>query len=334
MHRCFNIISAFFLVALFSACATAVYVPLEILRPAEAALPDSIHKLAIVINAPERTPKEDEGEIVDIHNVHQRLQIERENLIPHFTKSLSRSLRNASGRMLSIIRMKNDSVTGDILPSHKIGAIRDSLKADAILSLDELSVIPSIKLKRINDVFVFGDLNVIVRANLKLYNGYEVFPHIYSCIDTVSWQSYGETEDLALKQFPSFQDCLIEAASYSGQQVCKKFYSYIDNVDRYYFVTLHPLMKEANLYWTKGSYEEASFLWEYIYDNAGKMERKAKAAANMALYEELNDRYESALNWIKKSLDIFTESPDRYSDYIEYLLDYQQQLKVRIRENR
>ena len=43
MHRCFNIISAFFLVALFSACATAVYVPLEILRPAEAALSDSIH---------------------------------------------------------------------------------------------------------------------------------------------------------------------------------------------------------------------------------------------------------------------------------------------------
>ena len=62
-------------------------------------------------------------------------------------------------------------------------------------------------------------------------------------------------------------------------------------------------MKEANSYWNRGNYEEASYLWEYVYENAEKMGRKAKAAANMALYEELNDRYDSALDWVKKSLN-------------------------------
>ena len=127
---------------------------------------------------------------------------------------------------------------------------------------------------------------------------------------------------------------MIDATNHSGYQVSKKFYPYIDNADRFYFVTPYPLMKEANSYWNRGNYEEASYLWEYVYENAEKMGRKAKAAANMALYEELNDRYDSALDWVKKSLNIFLESPEKYSNYIEYLLEYQQQLNVRIQENR
>ena len=54
----------------------------------------------------------------------------------------------------------------------------------------------------------------------------------------------------------------------------------------------------------------------------------------MSLYVELNDLYDSALDWVKKSLNIFLESPEKYSNYIEYLLEYQQQLNVRIQENK
>lgn len=332
MRYCLNTISLLF-VLLFTSCATAVYVPLEILRPSETTLPDSLRTLAIVINTTERTPIEDEGEIIDAYNERQRLQIKRENLILHFIKSISSSLKQASGRTLSVVSMQNDSVTEYILSNNKIQAIRDSLNADAVLSLDGLSVIPSIRLRQVDEALFFGDLDIAVRADLKLYMKDKYLPDVFSCKDTVSWQSYGETENRTLDRFPSFQNCLIDATSYSGYQASKKFYPYIDNVDRFYFVTPYPLMKEANSYWNRGNYEDASYLWEYIYENTEKMDRKAKAAANMALYEELNDQYDSALDWVKKSLDIFMESPEKYSNYIEYLLEYQQQLNVRIQEN-
>ena len=193
------------------------------------------------------------------------------------------------------------------------------------------------KKKKWTDISIsqfFGDLDIAVYADLKLYMGEKYLPSVFSCKDTISWQSYGETENRTLDRFPSFQNCLIDATNHSGYQVSKKFYPYIDNADRFYFVTPYPLMKEANSYWNRGNYEEASYLWEYVYENAEKMGRKAKAAANMALYEELNDRYDSALDWVKKSLNIFLESPEKYSNYIEYLLEYQQQLNVRIQENR
>ena len=64
MHYWLNTISLLFIL-LFTSCATAVYVPLEILRPSETILPDSLRTLAIVINTPERTPVEDEGDIID-----------------------------------------------------------------------------------------------------------------------------------------------------------------------------------------------------------------------------------------------------------------------------
>ena len=225
-------------------------------------------------------------------------------------------------------------MTEYILPEDKVRLIKDSLNADAILSLDRLSVIPSIHLTQVDEALFFGDLDIAVYADLKLYMGEKYLPSVFSCKDTISWQSYGETENRTLDRFPSFQNCLIDATNHSGYQVSKKFYPYIDNADRFYFVTPYPLMKEANSYWNRGNYEEASYLWEYVYENAEKMGRKAKAAANMALYEELNDRYDSALDWVKKSLNIFLESPEKYSNYIEYLLEYQQQLNVCIQENR
>lgn len=333
MRRCFNI-AGLILLLLFTSCATAVYVPLEILRPSETSFPDSLRVLAIVANAPERTAAEDEGTIITALNGRQRLQIKRDNLVPFFVKSMANSLKQSSGSTLSVIPVTDNWATGDAISPEKIESVKDSLKADAILSLDELSVIPFIRLTQVDEALFLGDLDVAVRGVLKLYADDSGIPEIFFCRDTISWQSYGETESRTLDRFPSFQDCLSEAANYSGQQVSRKFYPYVDNADRFYFVTQYPLMKEAGSYWSRGNYDDASYLWEYIYENTGKISRKAKAAINMALYEELNDRYESALKWVNRALDIFSRSPEKYADYIDYLSGYRRQLNIRIQENK
>ena len=201
MHYWLNTISLLFIL-LFTSCATAVYVPLEILRPSETILPDSLRTLAIVINTPERTPVEDEGEIIDAYNERQRLQIKRGNLIPHFVKSVSSSLKQASGKTLSVVSMQNDPMTEYILPEDKVRLIKDSLNADAILSLDRLSVIPSIHLTQVDEALFFGDLDIAVYADFKLYIGEKYLPSVFSCKDTISWQSYGETENRTLDRFP------------------------------------------------------------------------------------------------------------------------------------
>lgn len=332
--RCWFNITGFIFVFLFSSCATAVYVPLEILRPSEKSFSDSLHVLAILANAPERTASQDEGVIIDAFNGRQRLQIKRDNLIPFFIKSMTNSLKQSSGGTLSVISLTDNRATGDIISQDKIRLVKDSLKADAVLSLDELSVVPSIRLTRIDEALFLGDLDIAVYAALRLYADDRETSDVFFCKDTISWQSYGETENRTLDRFPSFQDCLVDAASYSGQQVSRKFYPYIDNADRFYFVTPYPLMKEANSYWNRGNYDEASYLWEYVFENAGKMSRKAKAAANMALYEELNDRYMSALEWVNRALDIFSKYPEKYTNYIDYLSGYKRQLNVRIWEDK
>lgn len=332
--RCGINIACLIFIFLLTSCATAVYVPLEILRPSETAFPDSVHVLAVVVNAPERTAAQDEGIIIDAFNERQRLQIKRDNLIPFFVKGMTNSLKQSSGGTLSVIPVTGNRDTEDAILPDEIASIKDSLKADAVLSLDELSAIPTIRLTRIDEALFLGDMDIAVRAALKLYTDDSGIPDVLFCRDTVSWQSFGETENRTLDKFPSFQNCLIDAAKYSGQQVSRKFYPYIDNADRFYFVTPYPLMKEAASYWKRGNYDDASYLWEYIFENAGKMNRKAKAAANMALYEELNDRYESALEWVNRALVIFSEFPEKYADYIDYLSGYKRQLNIRIQENK
>jgi len=90
-------------------------------------------------------------------------------------------------------------------------------------------------------------------------------------------------------------------------------------------------MKDAYRYWEEEKFEEASYIWEYVYKKGKDQGRRAKAAANLAIYNEIEENFAQALEYIEEAMKIFVEK--NYVAEAEYASSYYQDLKKRIEEN-
>ena len=57
-------------------------------------------------------------------------------------------------------------------------------------------------------------------------------------------------------------------------------------------------MDDAYDFWQQKKYKEASYLWEYVYEEQKNETTRAMAAANLAVYNELFDNYKVAIEWV------------------------------------
>lgn len=148
--------------------------------------------------------------------------------------------------------------------------------------------------------------------------------------DTLVWYAYGETPQMARMELPMFEICLEEALSLLAMKVADYLTPHERVAQRYIFVTGHAAMSDAYRYWSDGRYDEASYVWEYVYENARENGRKAKAAANLAVYYELEDNYVEALKYARQARSLFIE--ERYVGETEYIGAYCKDLDQRIKE--
>lgn len=149
--------------------------------------------------------------------------------------------------------------------------------------------------------------------------------------DTVSWSAYGETPQWAREELPTFEECIYEAIVSLATRTSQYLVPHNHTVERYIFVTGHSAMRDAYRYWGKGKYTEAAYIWEYVYEKGKNRGRRAKAAANLAIFHELNDNYEKALEYAHKALTLFTDNGDVVE--ADYMTHYCNDLELRIEEN-
>ncbi len=150
--------------------------------------------------------------------------------------------------------------------------------------------------------------------------------------DTMEWYGYGASPSLARLDLPDMELCLSEAMYVLSRKAINYFVPHELVVERYIFNTGHPAMSDAYRYWENEQYDEASYVWEYVYDEAQNKGRKAKAAANLALYYELKDNYNKALTYATESHKIFVDAG--YVEEVEYMAHYCNDLRTRIADSK
>ena len=148
--------------------------------------------------------------------------------------------------------------------------------------------------------------------------------------DTLAWYAYGDTPEMARMDLPMFDICLEEALSHLSKRVADNLTPHKRVVERYIFVTGHVAMNDAYKYWQNKQYTDASYIWEYVFKNANNAGRKAKAAANLAVYYEIEDDYATAHKYAQQAHSLAIEAKDVY--VTEYLNTYCRDLEERIEE--
>jgi hypothetical protein len=229
---------------------------------------------------------------------------------------------------IRIIRVRRMDTVGLLEPLDSIALrkIKDEHPSDALISLEHYNI----------------DDSVHVRFNLEhyLYESYMGFRtttvwRIYDlvqenvfdeCIlrDTVGWDGWHESEDLALKELPLAIDAIRSAAYYAGKNYGNRISPAWKNVHRYYYISGGKQMRDAGRLAVTGDWDAASVTWTELAQGED-LKTAAKACFNMALICEMDDRLVPALDWAVKSYSLRQEKLTR--EYIDLLKQRYEDLK-------
>ena len=95
-----------------------------------------------------------------------------------------------------------------------------------------------------------------------------------------------------------------EGVYWNADKSSKNWIPYRQTEDRVFIRSSEPAMREAEYLRLKGKLEDASYMWEYVYENNSKNRLKVYSSYNLAVYYESLMDYETALSWIDKCINL------------------------------
>ena len=224
-----------------------------------------------------------------------------------------------------------------LLSENQLSIVRGGADNTAVVSLDKTDMVVNMEdhtlLGSSGETVFVTDLSVATTLNLRVYWPNKIEPSSEMVTDTLYWQSFGYTPDDAHSSLPLTAEFIQEAMRQISARVRELFIPHVDNVNRYIYTFTNPAMDDAYDFWQQKKYKEASYLWEYVYEEQKNETTRAMAAANLAVYNELFDNYKVAIEWVDKSLSLFEKRVDSNASDITALRDYRRQLMERKSDN-
>lgn len=273
MKNVFSIISIFGVVLLFSACTTIQYFSFERLQAADVYFPEQVRTVGVV------------------------------NGVPSTNGGDGKVATEAFAQEIAAANYFNQVVICDSAMQSLTRAQTDSLIQ--ALEVDMLFAIEQVEVELQKGTYYLSEL----MTNVPVVDGI-VTPLVCAYIagrdtplfsvsksDTICWELRPDlTEEIMLK----------EASEYAAKLPIQYLLPYWKEVERYYFDGGNVEMRDAGIFVREGNWEEASALWQTLYDTRkGKV--KMRAAYNLALYHELQDDLEKAREYIETASSLASE---------------------------
>lgn len=298
-------------------CSSLRYVEYDIIRPPQVML-SGTEPIAMVYNIADTAAQEIET-------------LPADTVRGIFFGLMMSSIKN-SVYTQSIDSYVMDDPTGKPVEDEHADMLTEYLGPKTIITLNEISVQPAIAVDTLDSDWYLSLRSYVAKANITIIPPDANGPLNFTVNDTLAWQGSGYTAEDAINTLPPQRETMMEALVGLNDKVSEIYLPYKEKVGRIYFVSIYPLMRKADKYWKEEKYDEASYLWEYVFENTTHKALQGKAAANMAIYEELNDRYESAIMWARMAFALFCKKSNFYDSHIAYMSDYIHQLKIRVKE--
>jgi len=229
------------------------------------------------------------------------------------------------------IREDKDTLNFDIelksMNWDTIGAISERNRSDVVISLDGLNITHVYSAKSAYGFGAYFDALLYRIGNLKIYLSalFRVYDpekkHLiekYFYRDTIYWESEGTSLNSAIRNLPSKENAISEAAYWSGFYYGERFIPKWEDVDRFYFTRGHPKLREATVLVKNDKWMDAAKIWKVMAYGPDK-KAASRAALNMALVSEMNDNLYAALNWAKKSYSL--DKKESVEQYLKVLLE-------------
>lgn len=321
-------------------CRSVSVLSFDVWRPAKVTFPPTIERVTVVNNSAE--PDEKAGNrYKDISGQEYTLVVPHDSTTYRLAECIAVDLADAH-YFPEITIFYDDSITlpkniYPLLTDSQLTTIRGGADRTAVVSLDRTDMVVNMAdqtLQGASGETVFAtDLSVATSLCVRVYWPDSLEPSTQLVADTIYWQAFGYTPDEAHGSLPQTSAFIQEAMYHVARRLRNLFIPHVDNVERYIYTSTEPAMGDAYDFWQQKKFKEASYLWEYVYEEQKNRTRRAMAAANLAVYNELFDRYDEAIEWVEKSLALFQQKADDETPDVAMLKEYRRQLLERKTDN-
>jgi len=152
--------------------------------------------------------------------------------------------------------------------------------------------------------FTIVNVLLTIRSSWYLYELSDTLPTDAAVLyDTLHLSSAGYSYRDAIGRLPNIKKAIYDLATTAGQHNAYRIFPVWDPVTRIYYTGSNKKMKEAAGYAEQNKWMAAALIWRRLAYTAGK-KLAAKAAFNMALVSEINDKLDVAVSWLQRSLDL------------------------------
>lgn len=201
--------------------------------------------------------------------------------------------------------------------------------AKIIVSLDYMHITPKMDSYTVLcDGFMkyYGYLQLDVYYYWRVYNlNTHKTSNTFLNRDTLTWENTDWVEVKPGNQLPG----VFAAAAYSGtdaaRQYAAPYLSVWENASRLIYYKGNELMEKAYGMALSGEWTNAAGIWQTLQSSTNK-DLAAKAAFNLALANEMLDRFDVAYEWLRKSYEL--------SPALEGIHEYQHIIEDRMAANR
>ncbi|MDD2525406.1 MAG: DUF6340 family protein [Bacteroidales bacterium] len=328
-------------ILLFAGCSSVKMFTIEVREPAIKPLPSTVSSITIANNA-SKQPADFQNKLIFFNEKKEDATINADSLGFYACFGLHDALLESGFPSVNILQktFSNDTLLQPSVPFDRTftDSICKANDADALISVDQLLVGSLLDIEEdLSQGFraARGTFSTQQLSTFRIFTSSDstASPQTIRCSDTLYWDAqepiiFGELKiNNLLSQLPLGRDAMHEAAYFAGVELAHMIYPHWEKSDRTIYTTRNSQMRRAFSYAKKEKWEEAATLWEHISNTKGG-KNKAYACANLALYCELNDRFEEAVKWQEKAIEAIPDAKDQYKNYRDYLTILQKRAAI------
>lgn len=326
----------------FTACSSISYFGIETFTPSEVTFSDSVKSVVIVDNALNQ-PSGFGVEATVLGEKKKDYSIDSDSITYYASQGLAKMLYDS--KYFDDVKLYKDPVRiqgpfySDVkLQPEQVFLISRRTNSDAVISIDRLLFNAKTSIMSLDRDYEIGSVVVEVSGILRVYlpGKEEPLSTLYVADTLNCWMGNENLMDYNAVSVVSEKEALRFAVMETLYRTYYRFIPYWKQDERCYYKQIGSRWLEASAHARNEKWDEAANRWFSIYQSAKSNSTKAKAAFNMALFNELKGNFPKALDWAVKSQALFEEhyGDKRQHENIKKAKSYVDILSKRIETDR
>ncbi|NNK77031.1 MAG: hypothetical protein HKP42_13330 [Maribacter sp.] len=329
----YAIIAFIVILASLASCSATRQHTLSAMEPASVDLATTITKIGI-INESSTSPKSAYNTRIEQLLSAKDHQLEQDGIDAAISGLFDELLKDQRFDTVKMIRTKLNNgkglgATAQNISWNTIKDICEEHGVDAIFSLAyyEADTQVSMKKKAVKEQNMLRQYIKVqgheITLETLIENGWRIYePYSQKVIDEIVFNDQitstgtGTNPMDALYDINDRREAVLEQSKHSGSSYGSRLVPQEKEVVRAYYVRGSNKLVEAKEWAASGDWQKAAALWEQEADN-DNAKIKAKACYNMAFYNEMNEKYQAAMEWAEKASE--NDSSKNFLAYKEAL---------------